>query len=1087
MGLESPQTIRFAAVLFGVGGILPFAVRALIWPRRLWPAVAAEDKFPRYPTMPRSQAVAEEYRALGHGGDDLHPPPHLTALCFSGGGIRSATFGLGIVQGLAKRGALAQFDYLSTVSGGGYLGSWLTAWIYRDRQGIQGVSTALHARRLSKVDAEVAPLKNLRDYSSYLTPRWGLLTADTWTWVAIYLRNLLLNWLVLLPLLGAVLLLPRLVVALTRMHPLEMIRLSQPGSLDGGAAVLPAGLLAIGSILAIWAMSYGSLALWAKSDWKYAHAFKLCCLLPLLGSALTLSLGWAWWQNAHPTQQLTSLPSFIGFGLVVHTLGCLFGGLGKRLTGTWVDGRQSSPFDVLRRGVLALIAGAVGGALIGCAARSSWFSQPGDQSGYYVSFAAPLLLVLFFIATSLYAGFFSRDTSDAQREWWARAGAWTLIVAVVWSVGSWLVLYGLERFVALGTLAKTVLGGVGGIAGVVTLFLGQSAGTAALADEKAKPGWAEMLKAHALTIAPALFIVVVVVVLSFATNWLIVVVTRMVSAGEGIVACPAPLSSTDYLFCTDQSILRQLLHEPDEFLPSSFLFLLGVAVGLAWISFRMGRSVNINKFSLHAAYRDRLIRAYLGASRPDRRPHGFTGFDSDDNLQMYELHPALLRPSSFVDLDQFLAKFQRNTGPISVACRNQLKQTNPELLQQLAKHSGSPTQPNNDGLAFLAALNRLLLKEHFASIKPAQPTSRPGARTPTSPDEDPPAAKYLYDNRLLFEQEYPTDIKPLPDSIPKPLHIVNIALNLVKGENLAWQERKADSFTVSPLHAGNLRLGYRNVYAYGGKKDLDGGNGISLGTALTISGAAVSPNQGYHSSPLVSFLLALFNIRLGWWLGNPSPFGDRTYRLRGPEFAVGPLIAETFALTDKDNRYVYLSDGGHFDNLGLYEMVLRRCRLIIVSDAGQDPRCELADLGSAMRKIRTDLGVPIVFDDWDIHARQEQKAGKRFAVATIRYSDVDPTNPSDDGVLLYLKPALYDDEPTDVKNYAKEHPDFPHDTTADQWFNESQFESYRALGFFTIEKVMEEISQQDLAQFTLSGLVRELRAYAVRGGRTVVF
>src|SRR5262249_33729423 len=122
----------------------------------------------------------------------------------------------------------------------------------------------------------------------------------------------------------------------------------------------------------------------------------------------------------------------------------------------------------------------------------------------------------------------------------------------------------------------------------------------------------------------------------------------------------------------------------------------------------------------------------------------------------------------------------------------------------------------------------------------------------------------------------------------RPLHVINMTLNLVKGENLAWQERKAESFTVSPLHAVSYRpeLGYRRSHLYGGTKGLDGGAGISLGTALAISGAAASPNAGYHSSPVVTFLMALFNVRLGWWLGNPGPKGEQTFRWRGPRFAI---------------------------------------------------------------------------------------------------------------------------------------------------------------------------------------------------------
>src|SRR5918992_3494223 len=146
-----------------------------------------------------------------------------SALCFSGGGIRSATFGLGIVQGLARHGMIGQFDYLSTVSGGGYLGSWLTGWIQRERQrlgdaqaAVREVESRLRGLPEKPIDPEPAPLHHLRSYSRYISPRFGLLSADTWTIVALFLRNLLLNWLVLLPLIAAVLMIPRLSLLFVR-------------------------------------------------------------------------------------------------------------------------------------------------------------------------------------------------------------------------------------------------------------------------------------------------------------------------------------------------------------------------------------------------------------------------------------------------------------------------------------------------------------------------------------------------------------------------------------------------------------------------------------------------------------------------------------------------------------------------------------------------------------------------------------------------------------------------------------------------------------------------------------------------------
>ena len=155
-------------------------------------------------------------------------------------------------------------------------------------------------------------------------------------------------------------------------------------------------------------------------------------------------------------------------------------------------------------------------------------------------------------------------------------------------------------------------------------------------------------------------------------------------------------------------------------------------------------------------------------------------------------------------------------------------------------------------------------------------------------------------------------------------------------------------FSVSRLHCGSWVLGYRPSTRFG--------DGITLGTALAISGALANPNHGYNASPLVAFLMTLFNLRLGWWLGNPGRHGAQTWERSGPAHAALPLFNEALGTTNESYPYVNLSDGGHFDNLGLYEMVLRRCRYIMVVDAGCDSDYVFEDLGNAIRKIRIDLG-----------------------------------------------------------------------------------------------------------------------------------
>jgi len=301
---------------------------------------------------------------------------------------------------------------------------------------------------------------------------------------------------------------------------------------------------------------------------------------------------------------------------------------------------------------------------------------------------------------------------------------------------------------------------------------------------------------------------------------------------------------------------------------------------------------------------------------------------------------------------------------------------------------------------------------------------------------------------------------PPGGSLWQPFHVINLTLNLVAGEKLAWQERKAAPFTVSALHCGTGSAGpetrpcgaYRSSDQYGAK--------ISLGTAMAISGAAVSPNMGYHSSPAVTFLMSMLNVRLGWWLGNPAMDRGRPYLNDGPTLALLPLLAETFGWTTANRKYVYLSDGGHFENLGLYEMVRRRCRLILVVDAGCDRMFFFEDLGNAVRKIAIDLDVSIRFFKIEkLNGRSEdgsiQSGHPYHVIGEIDYRSSDGAR--ENGILLYIKPAYHGtEENPGVRGYAISHRDFPHQNTVDQWFTESQFESYRALGFEIMNRVLEE-------------------------------
>lgn len=803
----------------------------------------------------------------------------LSALCFSGGGIRSATFNLGTLQGLAASGLLGRFDYISSVSGGGYVSSWLAGWIHRSG-GIDKVETQLAEPQPDPQRPEAAPIRALRQYSNYLTPRLGLLSGDTWAVVAIVVRNLLLNLLVMLPLLAAALAVPLL--AVTRV----------PAASSLGWLPLFWGAVFFGTLgLFFMSLLRASAKPRPGDEGKgWEQRFLLLGLLPLLLS--TVLMAWTVaraaaafdleFQGALRWIAIWSLVSPV----VAFALSILLQGRVLHRERAYFKGDLIAL--VLSGAVVTLIYAVLIGNMAEKLLASPYPLYPMLAPILYLG---PLLLgKTLFIAFSSYAeekGYPS-DLGDADREWWARWSGYVLIAALVWMVFAGIVFFGptllgLARY-EIGSRFTTA--GITGLLGWALSRLGQSAEVSSGAG-----GW----KKWALALAAPLFCLALLLLVSALT----------------------------------QDVLRALAGESNLYdhkttwippFQGELWQVLAAIAALAALGLFTGRFINVNRFSLQAMYRNRLVRAYLGASNMRRRPNLFTGFDPEDNLRLHKLRS----------------------------------------------------------------------------------------------------------NR--------------------PFPVVNLSLNLVAGQDLAWQQRKAECFTATPLHCGAARLGYRRSQAYGGDQ------GISLGTAVATSGAAANPNMGSYSSPTLAFIMTLFNARLGAWLGNPGILGDATYTRGGPRSSALVLLSEALGQTDSEHPYVNLSDGGHFENLGLYEMVRRRCRHVVVCDAGGDPTVAFQDLGNAIRKIRIDFGIPIDFED-RILIRPKSPAGQpeddaRYcAIGTIRYSAVDGPG-AEDGTLVYVKPAVYGGpyEPYDVYNYARSSADFPHETTADQWFSESQFESYRILG-----------------------------------------
>ena len=157
------------------------------------------------------------------------------------------------------------------------------------------------------------------------------------------------------------------------------------------------------------------------------------------------------------------------------------------------------------------------------------------------------------------------------------------------------------------------------------------------------------------------------------------------------------------------------------------------------------------------------------------------------------------------------------------------------------------------------------------------------------------------------------------------------------------------------------------------------------------------------------------------------------------------LFSELLGETNDKRRYLYLSDGGHFDNMGLYELVRRRCRYVVICDSEADGALRFEGIGTAIRNCRIDFGVEVALDLRPLqHVDDNGNSTAHCVVGTIKYPEDKPKDRP--GIVVYMKSSLTGDEPADVLNYKKEDNAFPHDSTVNQWFTESQFESYRRLG-----------------------------------------
>ena len=186
-----------------------------------------------------------------------------------------------------------------------------------------------------------------------------------------------------------------------------------------------------------------------------------------------------------------------------------------------------------------------------------------------------------------------------------------------------------------------------------------------------------------------------------------------------------------------------------------------------------------------------------------------------------------------------------------------------------------------------------------------------------------------------------------------PYHLISGSLQLFGRRRTSNTKAERQSFLFSELYCG------ADVLRYAPTKNYMGGE-YTLADAIAISGAAVSPIQSRN--PLVTALLFIFNIRLGQWVANPSYTSWLPKWLA--DFVAGLPFTPLRMLCElgrnaEDRPYCFVTDGGHYENLGIEPLLKRRCRLIIASDAGQDGQYEFADLMRLIRWARINEGIEV--------------------------------------------------------------------------------------------------------------------------------
>jgi hypothetical protein len=935
------------------------------------------------------------------GFDGKNAPENLVGLAFSGGGIRSATFCLGVLQALHELKLLPIFDYFSTVSGGGYLGGWWSAWLSRpedkDNNGIfpdaeKIEPTRLDSYRWRSKSTKVAegslsaghdPIHHLRLFANYLTPRTGSFSGDTWRAITTLTRNLLLTWLMLLPLLLTFVVAAQSLLMLYQetgflhTHWIESQEIMRNRDQAASSLTDPDQLQKLNHEAETKLEQH-------RTEYRQIlgrrAVFIGAILLPLVGWIALMFMAFMrsnagvpllvklkdWWSSAdgnfkwqYEGRALAHLVGAIGVAAIVSLVLCLVWPPGTEFWEnlSWLDPRTS----LWGKGLIAwLIAGA--GLLLFTLPWRRLDEHAGDAKAEeelrvgvwrnkIMSLHATLLVTLFSLAVLLVFASYGHEMFDYL---WRDPQPRNQLLGYVAKIGGW------------GALVAAIFGTI------FTALKSAPSGGHDSGEVEEPPAWHKVI----FVLTPPL----VMITLMVMAAWVAHEIFRALDKPDlwplsAIVMAGACLSLFFALFEVRwQTKWVHLL-----LLAIGSLIIFGAASLYMWLPRRFTLPGHVTLLFIAAAVGSVLVlRLALKGNRwtggwrrlevrllnkkpgkEDKKPHDTGKEDKKPHdkgkdtqtgarwiarialialalvpIGVWWFFAVQLSPSPdnrtgltlagltgvtlclfFIFIEAIFGKGDNRASLILLTSVYLVS----VLLLLMSFHSTADTKLSFICLGFFATTITWVIAFGWMAdpnaismhgfYKGRLVRAYLGASNPKRFEKLYEITETVVGDDLLL-----TDMKNCERSAP--YHLLNTTLNLTGGRDLATAQRSSAMFVLSKLYCGSFRTGFQRSRRYA--------NGsLSLGMAVATSGAAVSPGMGAgKTTSSQAVLMTLLNLRLGFWA--PTPGGEH-WESRQARLWPFHTLREFLSQTNDLSSYCYLTDGGHFDNLGIYSLVERGC------------------------------------------------------------------------------------------------------------------------------------------------------------------